>query len=369
MGPTRAAATELALAAFDHGCQGVHALTITQLAAQLAAQSMSRQSLAPISRLGMEALAARIVHTAHSANQLPYFSPVALTPGFARALAKTLAELRLNRANSADLKSCGAPGADLAHLLELYERELSERSLADLPILVQLAAEEAQRGAHRFLNLPLILLDAPIDSVSHAALLAALVAKSPAVLAIAIAGESTNVDALTSILETPAEDLDPPPSCTLDRVRTWLFSPEQPPSAPPDPELLFSAPGESLECVEIARRIRTLAAQDTPFDRVAILLRNVEQYQPLLEDALCRASIPVYFSRGSVRPEPSGRAFLALLACAAEGCSASRFAEYLSLGQVPPLDEAGAPGADLAHLLELYERELSERSLADLPIL
>lgn len=343
LGPTRAAANELALGAFDQGCQGVHALTITQLAAQVAAPSMGRQALAPISRLGMEALAARIVHTAHSANELPYFSPVALTPGFARALAKTLAELRLNRVNPAELNRAGAPGADLAHLLELYQRELAERSLADLPMLLELAAEEAQRGAHRFLNLPLILLDAPIDSLSHAALLAALAAKSPAVLATAIAGESPTVDALASILQTPAEDLDPPPSTTLDRVRTWLFSPEQPPSAPPDPELLFSAPGESLECVEIARRIRSLAQQGTPFDHVAILLRNVEQYQPLLEDALRRASIPVFFSRGSVRPEPSGRAFLALLACAAEGCSASRFAEYLSLGQVPPLNDAGAP--------------------------
>ncbi len=148
---------------------------------------------------------------------------------------------------------------------------------------------------------------------------------------------------LESSLQTTAESLDPPPATTLDRVRTWLFAPEQPPAAPPDAGLLFSAPGESLECVEIARRIRALAQAGTPFDRVAVLLRNVEQYQPLLEDALRRASIPVYFSRGSVRPEPSGRAFLALLACAAEGCSASRFAEYLSLGQVPPIDDSGAP--------------------------
>jgi len=343
LGPTRAAANELALAAFDLGCQGVHALTITQLAAQLAAQSMGRHALAPISRLGIEALAARVVHTAHSTGQLNYFSPVALTPGFARALAKTVAELRLNQINSTELTSTGAPGADLAHLLALYENELSQRSLADLPILLQLATEEAERGVHRLLKLPLILLDLPVDSLTHSKLLASLAAKAPAVLATAIAGEKATVDSLESILKTPAEDLDPPPSTTLDRVRTWLFSPEQPPSAPPDPELLFSAPGESLECVEIARRIRALAQQGTPFDHVAILLRNVEQYQPLLEDALRRASIPAYFSRGSVRPEPSGRAFLGLLACAAEGCSASRFAEYLSLGQVPPLDDTGAP--------------------------
>src|SRR5262249_7240093 len=48
------------------------------------------------------------------------------------------------------------------------------------------------------------------------------------------------------------------------------------------------------------------------------------------------------------RPDPSGRAFLALLDCALEGLSARRFAEYLSLGQVPPLDAAGAPPVNRA---------------------
>ena len=56
---------------------------------------MGRLALAPISRLGIEALAARIVHTAATAKALPYFAPVAQTPGFARALAKTITELRL----------------------------------------------------------------------------------------------------------------------------------------------------------------------------------------------------------------------------------------------------------------------------------
>src|SRR5262249_41564544 len=41
-----------------------------------------------------------------------------------------------------------------------------------------------------------------------------------------------------------------------------------------------------------------------------------------------------------VRPDPGGRAFLALLACARDGCSATRFSEYLSLGQAPPPDAA-----------------------------
>ena len=61
----------------------------------------------------------------------------------------------------------------------------------------------------------------------------------------------------------------------------------------------------------------------------------------MIEDALRRAQIPAWFSRGTARPHPSGRAFLALLLCAGERLSASRFAEYLSLGQVP--ETPGAP--------------------------
>src|SRR6185437_9512416 len=112
---------------------------------------------------------------------------------------------------------------------------------------------------------------------------------------------------------------------------------------PDDTVELFSAPGEGLECVEIARRIQRLAGEGTCFDQIAILLRNPERYQPLVEEALRRGGIPAYLSRGSARPDPAGRAFLALLACAGEGYSASRFAEYLSLAQVPRLDASGAP--------------------------
>jgi len=56
-----------------------------------------------------------------------------------------------------------------------------------------------------------------------------------------------------------------------------------------------------------------------------------------------RAHVPAYFAHGTSRPDASGRAFLVLLACAAEGLSARRFAEYLSLGQVPALAENGTP--------------------------
>lgn len=334
LAPTRAAANELALRAFDSGCQGIHAFRLIQLAAHLAAQPMGKAGLAPISSLGIEAIATRIVHAAMRDNKLSYFSPVAKTPGFPRALARTIAELRLQRVPAVELAS------DLAYLMELYEHELRQRSLADLAMLLEFAAQEASAG-HRFTGLPLLLVDLTVESRSHEKFLAALVEKSPDVLAVALHDDEQSA---ASVLRVPAEDLDTqPPSGTLDRVRRWLFSPDQPPAAPTDPSLLFSAPGENLECLEIARRIRALAADGTPFDRVAILLRNVDQYQPLVEEALRRAAVPHYFGRGAARPDPAGRAFLALLACAGDGCSASRFAEYLSLGQLPPVDPNGAP--------------------------
>ena len=74
-----------------------------------------------------------------------------------------------------------------------------------------------------------------------------------------------------------------------------------------------------------------------------MLLRSPEAYRANLEEAFNRADIPVHFARGAVRPDPAGRAFCALLKCAAEGLSAQRFAEYLSLGQVPDAAPSGAP--------------------------
>ena len=270
--PTRAAANELAAHAFPSGCQGVHALTLTQLAANLAAQPMGRLALAPISHLGIEALAARIVHAALTAKRLPYFAPVAQTPGFARALAKTITELRLQNVTPPD---------DLGHLLSLYEQELTERSVADFPLLLRLATEEAAQSNHRFTRLPLVLLGLAIESAAHERLLTALVKQSPRGLVTATTGDDA-IASLERILGVGAENIDRAlPQATLDRVRTWLFSSDSPPSAPPDPALLFSAPGESFECVEIARRIRALAEQGTPFDRIAILLCNVGSYQPL----------------------------------------------------------------------------------------
>src|SRR6202044_878163 len=131
------------------------------------------------------------------------------------ALAKTITELRLDSVT---------PSGDLAHLLALYEQELSTRAVADLPTLLRLAAQEAETNGHRFTGLPLVLLGVDVESASHERLLAALVERSPSVLATANTGDDA-IQPLQRILGIAAENIDnTPPSATLDRVRAFLFS-------------------------------------------------------------------------------------------------------------------------------------------------
>jgi CRISPR/Cas system-associated exonuclease Cas4 (RecB family) len=299
---------------------------------------MAERGLAPLASLGQEALAARVAHEARRDHTLRYFDPVAGLPGFAAALARTLSELRLAGIDPEEVGSRGAAGADLGFLLTRYQQELSVASLADLAMIFEMAGDPAER-----MGLPLLLLDAPLDTRAHRRFFARLVAGAPAVLeALSAAAEMAG--------RRPAllgEDLDvEAPSTPIEHLRRFVFSQAPPASATREGFEMFSAPGEGLEAAEMARRILSLADSKnagrrparptgTSFDQMAILLRSPERYQPVIEDALRRAGIPAYFSRGTVRPDPAGRAFLALLQCAAEDCSASSFAEYLSLGQVP----------------------------------
>ncbi len=163
LGATKAAADELVRGAAGAGSVGVHALTLTQLAASIAAPAMGEADLAPLTRLGAEAVAARVTHAAMLAQKLKYFAPVANTPGFPRAVACTLAELRLQRVDAADLKRAGKPGADLAILLTLFGEHLDERGLADLADVLALATHELTNRGNRLAGLPLILLDIPVD--------------------------------------------------------------------------------------------------------------------------------------------------------------------------------------------------------------
>ncbi|MBM3792903.1 MAG: Dna2/Cas4 domain-containing protein [Acidobacteria bacterium] len=347
LAPSRSAADDLLRKVCGEGLLGVHTLTLSHLAAQLASPELARWGLAPVSMLGLEALVARVVHELRASRRLPYFHPVADTPGFVRAAARTLTELRMENVGAAELAATGAPGADLARLHLDFAAQLQQQSLSDQATLYGLALKAAGDGTHRVLGLPVLMLDVAVRSARQRELVAAFVQRSPAVLAVTLEADEESRKHLEAALGVAAEigavDGDAREEKTLARLRRQVFETHLE-AAPVDDSLaVFSAPGEGLECVEISRRIQKLAAAGLPFDAMAALMRNPEKYQPLLEDALRRAGIPAFFPRGSARPDPAGRAFLALLQCAAEDCSASRFAEYLSLAQVPDLDAGGGP--------------------------
>jgi ATP-dependent helicase/nuclease subunit B len=327
------------------GLLGVHRSTLSHLAADLSALPLARAGRARLSALGGEAVAARALARTRAEGRLAYFEPVTDAPGFPAALGRTLEDLRLERVAPEALADLGPGGADLARLLAGFEAELAAQGLADYAAILSAAEDAAQAGLHFLTRVPLALLDLYPASPAEQAFLRALVAQAPDALATAPTRDPLRLARMQDILQCAPEALDEgeaPPA--LDRVRRWVFSPEAPPGGEQDPSLtFFSAPGEARECVEIARQALKEAAAGRPFDRMAVLLRSPRAYQPLLEDALARADIPAFFSRGARRPDPGGRALLALLACAAEGLSASRFAEYLSLGQVPRVDDTGAP--------------------------
>ena len=348
---TRGAADDFVRSACRTGLLGVHRMTLTGLAVDLAEGPLARAGLTPVGGLSAEAMVARVIHKL-KAGSIPYFQPVADTPGLARAVARTIAELRLEGVRPERVAATGLPGRDLAQMMALFEEEVADRSAADFALLLQHAITAAREGKHRLLGLPVVLLDLDLEAKLLRELAEAVIERAPAVF--------------DARLEAQADGAGIQPANTLDRIRESLFAETVSPDGEPDASLdYFSAAGESLECVEMARRIRKSAAAGVAFDRMAILLRSPERYQPLVEEALRRAGIPAYFSRGVARPDPAGRAFLALLACAGEGCSATRFAEYLSLGQAPALDRLDhAPGNEAAAILppddevlaRLYER-------------
>jgi hypothetical protein len=385
VGATREAADDLVreISARRGATFGLHRLSLVQLAARCASAELARRGRAPITALGLEALTARVTFEARDQGALPYFGDVARFPGFAPALASTLSELRQAGVGADRVAQAGNAAGEVADLLRRFESQLESAGLADRAALFDLGAGAAESGEVDALRcLPIVLLDVPIEAEVERRFVAALTAISPAVLITVAAGdEATRASVETVFAGVPASS--PPPATPraaapapagplfagleaggtltgrggdvlahdgaavdtgLARVRSYLFADAVPPAAGAAGDVVFfSAPGEGREVVEIARLVLDRAREGIPFDRMAILLRAPAAYWSLLEAALARAGIPAFFARGTRRPDPAGRAFLALLECAGERFSARRFAEYLSLAQVPRLDAGGAP--------------------------
>src|SRR5580693_6926600 len=76
---------------------GWHRLTLPQLAFAVAAPILAARGLTPLSRIGVNALVVRLVHRMNTEDRLGHYRSVATTPGFPRAVAGVITELRLAR--------------------------------------------------------------------------------------------------------------------------------------------------------------------------------------------------------------------------------------------------------------------------------
>jgi CRISPR/Cas system-associated exonuclease Cas4 (RecB family) len=332
---------------------GLYRFSLTQLAARRAAPLLARDRVTPATALGVQAVAARTLFDADRDQALSYFAPVASMPGFPRALARTLEELALALVPASAIRRLSDGGADLAALFERFDEQLQAASSVDRAAFLRTATEAAADPAGGYNACRLLLLDVPVTNAVERAFVEALAARAPSALATIPAGDGPALNTFAQL--TAVEDVDEGEPIGLDRLRRHLFASSAPPAADPlEAVELFSAPGEGREAVEIARRVLREARRGVPFDRIAIALRAPQHYAGLLEHALERAGIPAYFDRGTRRPHPAGRAFRALVACAIDGLSASRFAEYLSLGQVPEATAARAPAAFPASSDEVF---------------
>ncbi len=337
---------------------GIHRMTLNRLVGLLAAEHLADAGLAPADGLAAQAVVARAVFRLMHTGELAHFEPVLDRPGFSRALARTLAEIRWNDIPAEELRALGGAGEAIAAMLNRYGAELAEAKLTDRAGLLKTATAAALANPPpRFVAMPTLILDLAVESVLERKFLAAIAGRSRSVLATVPYGDAHVQSILEEALGVKAstiaaiENENSAPS--LARLQTHLFADTAPPERDVDGTVtVISAPGEMHECVEIARRIGVEARRGVPFDRIAVLLHQPIRYAPYLQEALSRADIPAYFARGTRRPEPGGRAMLALLACAAENLSARRFGEYLSLAQVP------APGTPAESSSVASENEL-----------
>jgi ATP-dependent helicase/nuclease subunit B len=369
VGASRAAADEFAIDfTVERGATfGLRRTGFSELVARLAVPVLARRGLTPSAPLGDEAVAARVAFEAYDDDALEYFAPVARMPGFPRALGRTLVDLRMAAVSPSTLAG-HAGSRDLGTLLERAIDERKNAGAVDYAEMLDTASAEIEANQGQFAGSTVLLLDVAITSKSEARFANALIAAARDAIVTVPAGDTQTLSHLRPQAK-PASDggARGASSGALHRLQQHLFSAANPPAGAADESVvLFSAPGEGREAVEIARRILQEADRGVPFDQIAVLLRAPQTYLGVLEHALDRAGIPAWFHRGTRRPDPAGRALLALLACASEDLSARRFAEYVSLGQVP-LNESGDADNWAAPTDEIVEAVVPEIDRADDP--
>src|SRR5262245_36818335 len=140
IGASRGAADDLArrLAVGRGATFGITRVSLTELAARSAAVLLAGVRRMPGTQAGAEAAAARAVFDAVADGEMQYFGPVARMPGFPKALARTVHELRMAGVAAADLDGRSVAVRDVGRLLARIEEQLQQTAITDRPELFKL---------------------------------------------------------------------------------------------------------------------------------------------------------------------------------------------------------------------------------------
>ena len=338
---------------------GAYRFGFLLLADRLAGPELSGRGLRRLTPATRLAAVVRVLHRAGKEGSLGRFAKVADGPGLATRLAHTFDDLRLAGV-SPDAVSEADPA--LAELYRQYVAALDASRLADRAEVLAAGTREIGRRPRRPVGLPLVVLDVSLRDRASRRFAAALAAASPHVLWTIPAGDGATEAAVRQQSAQPfaapdegrAGNKKSPGAPAADAVlsaQRHLFGTRAPDGATGRGGLtVISAPGAAAEAVEHAR-VMLEAAREVPFDRMAVLLPDPAGQASAFREAFDRAEIPAFFEAGTRRQHPAGRAFLVLLDCALDRLSATRFAEYLSLGETPApaLADSAAADVDVRH--------------------
>ena len=241
--PSRAAADECAavVAAARGGLFGVTRTSLIELIMKLALPRLAQQHVTPTSGVGLEAVVTRARFDAMQEGALRYFAPVADTPGFPRAAARTLDELQMAGVSPQALAAMDDAGADLATLLHRLQREAGKAGTVSRAGLWEAATVRLNEDPALELG-AVVLLDVAITSRAEERFVAALVSRVPSATMTVPAGDRRTLAAVARLGYSiaAAGAVNPPQPRTPTRRGRKAVAPVPPPALARLQQHLFS---------------------------------------------------------------------------------------------------------------------------------
>jgi hypothetical protein len=249
--------------------------TLVNLARYCARDAMAEGGLEFISGLGVE-VATEIAWARLGTENRKYFAGVETSPGFFKALARTIKDLRLAGVSAKEVNpeklEINIKGAAIRELLRSYATVLREKNLLDYAGVLALAIDQLNEGSSPLPPDALVIYPKYITRYKlERDLLAALPVSQLRKLAVdePVAGDAVSLEDYTDLA-----------------LLSWLRNPaDAPPRRGDKTASIFAAVGETNEVREVFRRI---LAEGVPLDYVEVICADTDVYRRLIYEVAAR---------------------------------------------------------------------------------